>query len=66
MKPTKTTGKRPLELLDAIEFDFSTRAYLDFDHRFDEQLEQLVELWKHLAAPAALRVGRGSLRPRSK
>lgn len=66
MKPTKTTEKRPLDFLDDVEFDFSTRAYLDFNHHLDEQLEQLVRLWQHLAAPAALRVGRGSLRPRSK
>ena len=66
MKPAKTPSARPLDLLDAIEFDFSTRAYLDFDHRLDEQLTKLVDTWQHLAAPAALRVGRGSLQPRSK
>ena len=57
MKPTRPVVEAT-DLLDALEFDFSTPAYSHFSQRVDEQLTQLVALWQHLAAPAALRVGR--------
>jgi hypothetical protein len=62
MKPTRPPGDRNSTVLDAPEFDFTTPAYADFSDRLDAQLTLLVALWQHLAAPAALRVGRNCSR----
>jgi hypothetical protein len=68
-RPPDGQGGKSAELLDALEFDFTTPAYLQFCQNMDVQLTQLVALWQHLAAPCALRVGRGTLtssRPHSR
>ncbi len=62
MKPTRPAddqGGKSAGLLDALEFDFSTPAYVRFSQQMDERLLQLVALWQHLAAPNALRIDRG-------
>ena len=40
------------------EFHFASPAYEAFSRWVDDELARLVSQWEHLAAPAALRIGR--------
>jgi len=69
MEPTRASGDREgksAELLEPLEFNFTSPAYVQFSAQMDVQLDNLVARWQHLAAPSALRVGRISPRSRNR